>query len=165
MWVEPWPVHGKRPLHPGTGKAGNIVQGRVENHWDGDLCKQTNKSRPDGNYTLGRLAATSSPSNRNHVMCRGLNYHPDGGQVFYPTAGNAFVMLLALPGDDVKLEDFVAFYFDGSCGMQIKTGKHNDNLIRMHYDTVLTVLTSYCRKHSSQTNIPLRPCYTLNNTT
>jgi ureidoglycolate hydrolase len=30
-----------------------------------------------------------------------------------------FVALLALPGDDIKAEDFVAFYFDGSFGVQI----------------------------------------------
>ena len=57
------------------------------------------------------------------MLCRGLNYHPDGGQVFFPVERVPFVMLLALPGDDVRLEDFVAFYFDGSIGLQIKPGK------------------------------------------
>ena len=44
-------------------------------------------------------------------------------QVFYPTNGGAFVLLLAEPGDDIKPEDFVAFYFDGTCGAQIKAGR------------------------------------------
>ena len=44
-------------------------------------------------------------------------------KVFYPTNGDSFVALLALPGDDVTPRDFVAFYFDGSCGLQIKAGK------------------------------------------
>ena len=133
-------MHGRRPLHPGTGKGADIVQVRVEKYWDGDLCKQINKSRPE--ETQGRLAATSSsPDNRSHVLCRGVNYHPDSGQVFWPTARNAFVMHLALPGDDVKLEDFVAFYFDGSCGFQIKPGKHHNNSTVRH--------TYVCDAHSS----------------
>ena len=50
------------------------------------------------------------------------NYHPDGGQVFYPITENTeFVLLLALEGDDVKPENFVGFYFDGSAGCQIKS--------------------------------------------
>ena len=52
-----------------------------------------------------------------------MNYHPDGGQVFFPTAKNAYVMILALPDDDCKPEDYVAFYFDGSCGLQIRERK------------------------------------------
>ena len=121
--VVPWPVHGKRPLHPGTGLFGGIDCGRVENYWEADFCKQLNKNRPNGYYTLGRLPLTSSPGNRRHVLCRGLNYHPDGGQVFYPVERVPFVMLLALSTDDVRMEDFVAFYFDGSFGLQIKPGE------------------------------------------
>ena len=48
-----------------------------------------------------------------------VNYHPDGGQMFYPLDGQPFVVPLALPGDDVKPEDFVAFYCDGSFGVCI----------------------------------------------
>jgi ureidoglycolate hydrolase len=47
------------------------------------------------------------------------NYHPDSGQVFYPRDHDPFVALLALPGDDIKSEDFVAFHFDGSFSVQI----------------------------------------------
>ena len=51
---------------------------------------------------------------------RELSYHPDGGQVFFPENNKPFVAVLALPGDDIKPEDVKAFYFDGSCGFQIK---------------------------------------------
>ncbi|MEC9466099.1 MAG: ureidoglycolate lyase, partial [Myxococcota bacterium] len=47
------------------------------------------------------------------------NYHPDGGQIFFHRDGEPFVALLAKPGDDIRPEDFVAFYFDGSFGVQI----------------------------------------------
>jgi ureidoglycolate hydrolase len=53
------------------------------------------------------------------VLVREANAHPDGGQVFFPKSKEAFVALLAPPGDEVHVEDFKAFYFDGSCGLQI----------------------------------------------
>ena len=40
-------------------------------------------------------------------------------KVFFPVNKDPFVALLALPGDDVTPADFRAFYFDGSCGLQI----------------------------------------------
>ncbi len=66
---------------------------------------------------LGRLEKGADPTQRDYVLTREANYHPDGGQVFYPEKRAAFVLLLALPGDDVKLQDFRAFYCDGSCGV------------------------------------------------
>ena len=75
-----------------------------------------NRSRP----VLGRLEKGDDPLNRKFVFTREANYHPNGGQVFFPVTKEPFVLLLALPGDDIKLEDFVAFYCDGSCGVQIK---------------------------------------------
>ena len=53
------------------------------------------------------------------VLLWHANYHPDGGQLFFPLNGEAFVCPLALPGDDVKPEDFVAFYVDGGKGLYI----------------------------------------------
>ena len=45
--------------------------------------------------------------------------HPDGGQLFFPLDATPFVVPLALPGDDLKPEQFISFYFDGSCGLYI----------------------------------------------
>ena len=73
-------------------------------------------------YVIGRLPSNVMPSKRTHVLVREANNHPDGGQVFFPRDGGAFVALLALPTDDIKLEDFRAFYFDGSFGVQIHAG-------------------------------------------
>ena len=47
------------------------------------------------------------------------NYHPDGGQLFYPLHGESFVVPLALPGDDVTPEKFTTFWCDGSRGLYI----------------------------------------------
>ena len=47
------------------------------------------------------------------------NYHPDGGQLFFPLEHKPFMVPLALPGDDVSPEPFVCFRFDGSRGLYI----------------------------------------------
>jgi ureidoglycolate lyase len=47
------------------------------------------------------------------------NYHPDGGQLFYLTNGQRFVVPLALPGDDVTPDKFTTFLCDGSAGLYI----------------------------------------------
>ena len=48
-----------------------------------------------------------------------LNYHPDGGQLFFPLEPGSFVVALALPGDDITPADVVAFRFDGTRGLYI----------------------------------------------
>ncbi|XP_052762513.1 uncharacterized protein LOC128205116 [Mya arenaria] len=116
--ITPWPVKGWRKLCPNTGTLGGECSGDFLYKWIGDQCTAINKA-VGGNYVIGRLPSNVSPSNRTHVLVREANYHPDGGQVFYPVNKDPFIALLALPGDDIKLEDFVAFYFDGSFGVQI----------------------------------------------
>jgi ureidoglycolate hydrolase len=47
------------------------------------------------------------------------NYHPDGGQLFFPLERKPFLVPLALPGDDVRPAQFVCFRFDGRRGLYI----------------------------------------------
>ena len=56
------------------------------------------------------------------VLLWHVNYHPDGGQMFWPLDRAPFVVPVARPGDDVKPEDFVAFWSDGSVGIYIDPG-------------------------------------------
>ena len=102
----------------GTGINGGTVSGNFTYKWEGDTCFSANAAVSVANF-IGRLPSNVSPSNRTHVLVREANYHPDGGQIFYPKDGGAFVALLALPTDDIKLEDFRAFYFDGTYGLNI----------------------------------------------
>jgi len=51
-----------------------------------------------------------------------LNYHPDGGQMFYPMEQQPFVVPVAVPGDDLALERIVALWCDGSRGLYIHPG-------------------------------------------
>jgi hypothetical protein len=63
--------------------------------------------------------ADKAPAGSDRLYIYQANYHPDGGQIWCPRDGTPFVAVLAKPGDDVRPEDFVAFRFDGSVGLQI----------------------------------------------
>ena len=67
----------------------------------------------------GRGGSNGPCKPRERALIWRANYHPDGGQMFYPVHGESFVVPLALPGDDVTPEHFVSFYCDGTCGLYI----------------------------------------------
>jgi ureidoglycolate lyase len=78
----------------------------------------------DSHYLLGwsqnpGAAKASGDCEHSRVLLWHANYHPDGGQLFFPLNGEAFVCPLALPGDDIKPADFVAFYVDSGKGLYI----------------------------------------------
>lgn len=119
-----WPQPGWRPVDPGTGDEGGYAEGNFNFHWQGDVLFAENQAVKD-QYLLGWATQPGSASKTEQTVARDklilwhANYHPDGGQLFYPTDGQPFVAALALPGDDVKLDDWVAFYCDGSFGICI----------------------------------------------
>jgi ureidoglycolate hydrolase len=53
------------------------------------------------------------------VLLWHANYHPDGGQLFFPLERRPYLVPLAPAGDDVKPEDFICFRFDGVRGLYI----------------------------------------------
>ena len=59
---------------------------------------------------------------QDRVLLWHCNYHPDGGQLFWPLDGKPFVVPVAKPGDDLEPEAFVAFWSDGSFGIYIHPG-------------------------------------------
>ena len=127
-----WPNRGWREIDKGTGNEGGVTEGSFDTWWDGSTLYGQNNAvqhkseyEVDGKYILGY---SSSPDtlikNQNYIFPKEMyiwhaNYHPDGGQLFFPTKPGAFISPLALPGDDIKVEDFKAFYFDGSKGLYI----------------------------------------------
>ncbi|KAL4218391.1 hypothetical protein ACF0H5_023127 [Mactra antiquata] len=117
--IVPWPVQGWRKLCEDTGTLGGTLSGLFKYKWQGDLCTSVNEAVVEGNYVTGKLPKNVSPKNRTHVLVKDIGYHPDGSQMFYPQNGEAFVAILALPGDDLTLESFQAFYCDGSFGIHI----------------------------------------------
>lgn len=124
VFIETWPAQGWRPVETGTGNEGGITQGLFEFERVGGVMVSRNYA-VDGNYITGwfsdpAIACMDEENvNSDRVLVREANYHPDGGQVFFPVNGDAFIALLALPGDDVRPQDFVAFYCDGIFGIQI----------------------------------------------
>jgi hypothetical protein len=122
-----WPASGWRPVVPGTGNQGGITSGTFEMERKGQLMIARNHA-VDGHYVTGwfgdpaEAQRTREPEDLQHILVREANYHPDGSQVFFPREGVPFVALLALPGDDVTPDDFVAFYCDGTFGINIHPG-------------------------------------------
>ena len=118
-----WPAQGWRPIDAGTGDEGGTVEGIFHTEWKGNLLRARNDA-VNGDYVLGWSCDPGEASDENEasvdrVLLWHLNYHPDGGQLFYPLDGKPFVVPAALPGDDVTPDKVVAFWCDGSQGLYI----------------------------------------------
>lgn len=119
-----WPAADWRPVDEGTGDEGGYAEGVFECDWSGDILIGKNDA-VNGEYVLGwscdpqQASTIQCTANRDQVLLWHLNYHPDGGQLFFPLEKKPFVVPLALPGDDLKLENIVAFWCDGSRGLYI----------------------------------------------
>jgi len=122
-----WPQPGWRPVVTGTGNEGGIVQDDFVMERRGEVQYAVNqavqRSYITGWFTDPATASEQRPAtDTTRIYTHEANYHPDGGQVFSPRGGAAFVALLARPGDDIEPDDFVAFYCDGSFGIHIDPG-------------------------------------------
>lgn len=119
-----WPAQGWRPVDEGTGDEGGWVEGIFRCDWRGDVLYGENEA-VRGNYVLGwsadpqKVQTTRATAPRDKVLLWHMNYHPDGGQLFFPLDRKPFVVPLALPGDDLMPEKVVAFWCDGSRGLYI----------------------------------------------
>ncbi|WP_219821528.1 ureidoglycolate lyase [Sneathiella aquimaris] len=119
-----WPAQGWRPVDPDTGDEGGFVEGVFSGRWEGDVLMGRNDA-VSGEYVLGWACDPQQASNeaptvaRNQVLLWHMNYHPDGGQLFFPLSNQPFVVPLALPGDDISPDKVVAFWCDGSQGLYI----------------------------------------------
>lgn len=122
--IVPWPAPGWRPLDPGTGDEGGTTEGIFACDWRDGVLRGRNEA-VGGDYVLGYRdppGDTASRRSEDRVLLWHANYHPDGGQLFWPLDGAPFVVPVAPPGDDVRPEEFVAFRSDGSFGIYIHPG-------------------------------------------
>lgn len=132
-----WPAQGWRPVDPGTGDEAGYVEGVFESTWRGDILFGKNEAVA-GDYVLGwsvdpQHAQAETPSEpRQHVLLWHMNYHPDGGQLFFPLDGQPFVVPVALPGDDLKPENVIAFWCDGSRGLYIHPNIWHEGVFPVH---------------------------------
>ncbi len=119
-----WPAQGWRPVDEDTGDEGGWVEGIFHGNWQGDVLYGSNEA-VGGHYVLGwstdpqNASAERQTVPRDQVLLWHLNYHPDGGQLFYPLDNAPFVIPAALPGDDLTPDQVVAFWCDGSRGLYI----------------------------------------------
>ncbi|HZZ31595.1 MAG TPA: ureidoglycolate lyase [Phenylobacterium sp.] len=122
-----WPAGGWRPVDENSGDQGGVTEGPFEFWWKGDTLYARNNAVGDS-YLFGwsqwpETAALDGPAQpRERALIWRANYHPDGGQLFWPLNGQSFLVPLALPGDDVKPEQFVSFRCDGGQGLYLHPG-------------------------------------------
>ena len=121
-----WPAQGWRPIDLNSGNQGGVTEGLFEFWWRGDTLYARNNAVGDS-YLFGwsrwpeEASTSGSCAPRECALIWRANYHPDGGQLFYPLDGQSFVVPLALPGDDVTPDKFVAFRSEGR-GLYIHPG-------------------------------------------
>ena len=122
-----WPAQGWRPIDLNSGDQGGVTEGLFEFWWKGDTLYARNNAVGDS-YLFGwsqwpEEAAIDGPGRpRERALIWRANYHPDGGQLFYPMHGQSFLVPLALPGDDVTPQSFVSFRCDGGQGLYVHPG-------------------------------------------
>ena len=117
-----WPQQGWRPIDQGTGDEGGFVEGTFCCDWKGDVLYGKNDA-VSGHYVLGRStdpqhAQTMEQTKpRDQVLLWHMNYHPDGGQLFFPLDKKPFIVPVALPGDNFSPDKVGAFWCDGVHGL------------------------------------------------
>ena len=122
-----WPQPGWRPVVPGTGNEGGVVEDVFEMVRRGEVQHAVNHA-VGRSYITGWFSDPANasehrrPERTDRIFTHEANYHPDGGQIFAPRDAAPFVALLAKPGDDVTPSDFVAFYCNGAFGLHIDPG-------------------------------------------
>jgi ureidoglycolate lyase len=122
-----WPQQGWRPIDDDTGDQGGTTEGVFSFHWKGEVLYGRNDAVGDS-YLIGwsrnpaEASETAAIPERERVLVWHANYHPDGGQLFFPRRRIPYIVPLALPGDDIAPEKFVGFYCDGSVGIYFHPG-------------------------------------------
>ena len=86
-----WPAQGWRPVDAGTGDEGGFVEGIFHSEWQGNVLRGKNDA-VDGDYILGWSCNPEDidnlpANNGQQVLLWHMNYHPDGGQMFFPLDG------------------------------------------------------------------------------
>ena len=119
-----WPAQGWRGVDPGTGDEAGSVEGVFSAQWCGDVLMGTNEA-VNGEYVLGWSTDPQQADNqkatvtRDQILLWNFNYHPDGGQMFFPLDNQPFVIPVAPAGDDLSPDQVVALWLDGSQGLYI----------------------------------------------
>ena len=118
-----WPARGWRAVDEDSGDEAGTTRGVFVSEWDGDVLFGRNEA-VDGHYVLAYATAPEA-ARRDHrqdparMLLWHANYHPDGGQLFFPLEPAPYYVPLALPGDDVLPAQFVCFRVEGTQGLYL----------------------------------------------
>ena len=112
-----------RDVDEDTGDEAGTTEGTFVSDWQGDILYGRNDA-VGGHYILAYAqlpehARTDHDADPQRMMLWHANYHPDGGQLFFPLEARPFLVPLALPGDDITPDKFVCFRFSGLQGLYI----------------------------------------------
>ncbi|MFM9838774.1 MAG: ureidoglycolate lyase [Cyclobacteriaceae bacterium] len=118
-----WPAQGWRKVDTDSGDEGGTKEGIFSSQWKGEILYGSNQA-VGGEYILGYSAAPENASEHKEgdpskILLWHANYHPDGGQLFFPIDKRQYLVPVALPGDDLRPENFVCFLCDGMKGLYI----------------------------------------------
>lgn len=118
-----WPAQGWRAVDEDSGDEAGITEGIFTSRWQGQILYGHNEA-VSGNYVLGystdpENASIDSSDEPKRILIWHANYHPDGGQLFFPQESKPYFVPVALPGDDIQPEKFIAFWFAGNEGCYI----------------------------------------------
>ena len=153
-----WPVQGWRQLDPQTGDEAGTTEGNFDVHWKGDFfygknlaIATVNNTYLDGLSTAPEFASTVEPTGDGESIFLWMSdYHPDGGQLFWPLEPIPFVVNLAPAtcGDDVKPDDMRAFLVPEGKGVYFHPGTwHNGVYVRPEHSPA-RFLTRQGRVHA-----------------
>lgn len=118
-----WPAQGWRPVDADCGDEGGTTEGIFSSEWKGDILYGSNEA-VGGHYILGYAADPGQSSGQHQAVPEKIlmwhaNYHPDGGQLFFPLDNRPFLVPVALPGDDIRPDNFICFLCGGRQGLYI----------------------------------------------
>jgi ureidoglycolate lyase len=132
-----WPQPGWRQLDPGTGDEAGTTEGDFKVWWEGDFFRGTNLAVATTNnvYLDGLGAPPADATTEGDGVGDGSSiylwmsdYHPDGGQLFFPREPIPFTVCLgkAEHGDDIRPEHMRAFAVPAGKGVYFHPGTwHN----------------------------------------
>lgn len=109
-----WPTQGRRSLIPQTGY-GSVIEEEFKVYWQNTTILSAGHQNARGG--AGGKILVEPETNSKYALVHWLSAHLDAGEAFIPKNGQPSIFLIAPPKDDVKPEDFVAFYLDGNCGI------------------------------------------------
>lgn len=131
-----WPAQGTRPIDADTGDQGGTTEGVFVSEWRGDILYGRNEA-VGGHYILAysqppEIACTDHEEPPQRMLLWHANYHPDGGQLFFPLDRRPFFVPLALPGDAITPQQFVCFKFSGDQGLYIHPNIWHEGVFGLH---------------------------------